>query len=81
MKSARQLLRASILGLNHEEERKLRQSVEVKNNSMVGFGEIVAVCRWTKRGIAYAVDAFDQLYSMNELPEDVCEEILANVDF
>lgn len=81
MNTARNILRKSILSLNNGEGRKLANPVAVANNSMVGYGEIVAVCRWTKRGIAYAEDACGQLYSINELTEDDCEKILRQVEF
>lgn len=77
-KSFRSTLRSTILGsLAPGEERQLSYPVRVKNNSMVGFGEIVGIYRRGLRGVAMCIDRFDQCYSLSELSEAVCAEILA----
>lgn len=77
-KSFRSALRATILStLAPGDERQLSHPVHVKNNSMVGFGEIVSIYRRGLRGAAMCVDRFDQCYSLSELSEAVCAEILA----
>lgn len=76
-KSFRSSLRSAILGsLAPGEERQLTRPVSVKNNSMVGLGEIVGIYRRGLRGAAMCIDRFDQCYSLSELSEAVCAEIL-----
>ncbi|MDE5886038.1 MAG: hypothetical protein K2H46_00440 [Muribaculaceae bacterium] len=65
--------------LSPEQELKLSGLVRVPNNSMIGYGDICALYRHGKRGIASVVDQFNNLYYLSELSEDACRQILALV--
>lgn len=75
--SPRNLLRARILQLPLFGEQRLSRTVRVKNNSMMGHGDICEVFRHGKNGAARCADRFGNMYFLSELSEAVCAEILA----